>query len=92
MGNNRRSRHPQNQSRHAPDDSVGMLNNYKGRLKGKSTKTEIEIAKTSFDFNAALQEVDGDGGGGNGGVPWPPHRSRQPPPLVPRTRVRNLHH
>ena len=62
MGTNRKSRHPHHQSRHAPDDSVGILNNCRGRLKGKSGKTEIEIAKTNFDFNAALQEVDGEGG------------------------------
>ena len=62
MGTNRRSRHPHHQSRHSSDDSVGILNNCKSRSKGNSVETESYIAKANFDFNAALQEVDGDGG------------------------------
>jgi len=62
MGTNRRSRHPHHQSRHSSDDSIGTQNNCKNRSKGKSIATEIDTAKANFDFNAALQEVDGDGG------------------------------
>lgn len=60
MGANRRSRHPHNQGRHSSDDSIG--NPSKSRSKGKSIETEIYTAKTNFELNTALQEVDGDGG------------------------------
>lgn len=61
MGTNNRRRNntnPHHQSRHSSDDSVGSKN----RSKVKAIETKIETSKTNFDFNAALQEVDGDGG------------------------------
>ena len=60
MGANRKSRYPHNQNRHSSDDSIG--NPSRSRSKGKSTEMEIYTAKTNFELNAALQEVDGDGG------------------------------
>jgi len=62
MGTNRRSRHTHNQSRHSSDESGAPQSNYKSRSKEKAILTEIDSAKANFDFNAALQEVDGDGG------------------------------
>jgi len=55
MGANRRSRHVHNQSRHSSDDN-------KTRAKGKTISTGIDTTQANLDFNAALQEVDGDGG------------------------------
>eukprot|EP00536_Pseudo-nitzschia_multiseries_P014236 jgi/Psemu1/291327/fgenesh1_pg.676_\ len=55
MGANRRARHVQHQSRHSSDEN-------KTRTKGKSISTGIDTTQANLDFNAALQEVDGDGG------------------------------
>mmetsp|Transcript_7337 Transcript_7337/g.17729 ORF Transcript_7337/g.17729 Transcript_7337/m.17729 type:complete len:432 (+) Transcript_7337:79-1374(+) len=61
MGANRRNRQPHHQSRSSADDSVGYQTNNKTRSKGKVIPIGIDEAKANFDFNAALQEVDGDG-------------------------------
>jgi len=55
MGANRRSRHVHHQSRHSSEDN-------KTRTKGKPVSTGIDSTQANLDFNAALQEVDGDGG------------------------------
>ena len=62
MGTNRRSRHFQSQSRQYPNESGGNHSSQKVRSKTKCIVAEIDTAKADFDFNAALQEVDGDGG------------------------------
>ena len=62
MGTNRRSRQAHHQSRHSSDDSEGTQNNNKIRSKGKPITSGIDTTKANLDFNAALQEVDGDGG------------------------------
>jgi len=58
MGTNRRSRHPQH---HSSDESGGIQNNHSTRHKDKIIVTGLDTANANFDFNAALQEVDGDG-------------------------------
>jgi len=65
MGASRRSRQAHHNSRHSPsDESVGTHNNYSNRSKGSDhNQNNQELAKANLDFNAALQEVDGDGGG-----------------------------
>mmetsp|Transcript_27919 Transcript_27919/g.31364 ORF Transcript_27919/g.31364 Transcript_27919/m.31364 type:complete len:426 (-) Transcript_27919:257-1534(-) len=59
MGASRRSRQAHHNSRHSSsDDSVS------NRSKGSDhNQNHQDLAKANLDFNAALQEVDGDGGG-----------------------------
>jgi hypothetical protein len=65
MGTGRRSRHVhQNNPSKSSDDSVGTLNSNGNRSKSdqNNNQNHQELAKANLDFNAALQEVDGDGG------------------------------